>query len=153
MLFQEALCFIVSCGVIIKISLYQWSINPNVKVLVLPRIAILMCFNVLHMQSPEVRTKVRGQCSPPNNFACSFRMKWLKRLNSPSILFKSAKKIALPNSLGWPLRHGAPQFTQKRQFCEVRVKLIRGGPFLCKIFKAPTPWADGDYYFQAKAIK
>lgn len=138
-MFQEALCFIVSCRAIIKISLYQWSINPYVKALVLPCIAILMCFNVLHMQSPKVRTKVRGHCSPPNNFACSFQMKWVKRLNSPSILFKSAKKIALPNSLGWPLRHGGQQFTQKRRFCEVRVKLIRGGPFLCKIFKAPSP--------------
>lgn len=86
-----------------------------------------MCFNVLHMQNPKVRTKVRGHCSPPNNFARSVQMKWVKRLNSPSILFQSAKKIALPNSLGWPLRHAWQQFTQKRQVLWSQSEINRRG--------------------------
>lgn len=42
-----------------------------------------MCFNVLHMQSPEVTAEVGGHWSLANNFACSFQIKRAKRLHSP----------------------------------------------------------------------
>lgn len=67
--------------------------STNVKSLEPKCLAILMCFNVLHMQSPEVTAEVKGQWSPPNNFACSVQMKREKRLNSPSILSNLQGKL------------------------------------------------------------
>lgn len=72
-----------------------------------------MCFNVLHMQSPEVRKEVRGQWSLPNNFARSFQLKWEKRHDSPSILSNLRGKLLCLSLRGWLMRRGGRQFTQR----------------------------------------